>query len=95
MGSPGVYCICHLYCEDGDKPEDCSTVSAAYEGQLGWPVGAHTETESGGEDVLHRVRYCSTHNKYIYKTAVWVEPDWDSWWRSRAPKKLRISKGNY
>ena len=95
QGSPGQYCNCHLYCADGDKPGDCTLVNARYSGQLGWPVGLHSHSETGGDDVMHRVTYCTVHNKYNYKTAVWIEADWQKWFSRRAPSHLRMSKGNY
>ena len=66
-GQDGIECNCHTWCEDGDKPSDCTWTRYNYTGSLGWPVGAHTNAENRGDDVLHRVGYCSTHKKYTYK----------------------------
>lgn len=87
--SSGVECDCHLYCSEGDKPRDCSTTSVNWSGQLGWPAGSHTAVEQEGEDERHRVRYCSTHDRYIYKTPIFLEAD-SSFFERRLPKKHTI-----
>lgn len=93
----GVECTCHKWCSDGDKEADCTWAIYNYSGGLGWPVGAHVNAENEGDDVLHRVGYCSAHNKYTYKVPMWIQVDWSKWkdpkWR--APRKFRdaIVKG--
>lgn len=94
QGTPGITCNCHLYCSQGTKPSDCSTTLVTDNVQLGWPIGIHVDAENEGDDVMHRVRYCSTHKKYIYKTPVWIEADWDEYYSKRAPRKFRqIGRG--
>lgn len=93
LGQPDVDCNCHLYCEDGDKPSDCSVTIQNYSGPLKWPVGMDYNEADEGHDVLARTYYCSTHNKYTYKTPILLEADWDSWFSQRAPEKFRMHKG--
>ena len=90
QGTPDITCNCHLYCSDGDKPSDCSTTLVTDNVQLGWPRGLHVDAENEGDDVMHRVRYCSTHSKYIYKTPVLIPANWDEWFSKRAPRKFRL-----
>ena len=85
----GVECDCHLYCSEGSKPHDCSTTAVNWNGQLGWPNGSHQGALNGGDDVRHRVRYCSTHEKYIYRTPVFLEAE-SSFFESRLPKRLTV-----
>jgi len=70
-----VDCNCHLYCEDGSKPSDCTTVevTAAQMGDMKWPLGIHDHPACGGEDVMHRVRWCSTHSHFIMKPPILVK----------------------
>jgi len=75
-----IDCDCHMYCDLGDKPSDCVTilVSAGTPVQAGigtvkWPFGIHDNPEQGGQDVLHRVRYCTTHDRYIEKPPLLVK----------------------
>jgi hypothetical protein len=87
--SGGAWCDCHLYCSKGDRPIDCSTTSVNWSGQLGWPAGAHQNSVQEGDDVRHRVRYCATHDLYIYKTPVFLEVDM-SFFERRLPKKYTV-----
>ena len=89
QGSPDFECDCHLYCSDGERPQDCSVTEVNHTGDLGWPFGRHGEDLQEGDDVLHRVRYCSTHDKYIYKTQVIVPIDWKEYYSRRLPRHLR------
>ena len=95
QGCPGIACVCHLYCSEGDKPSDCTVTKVSGAIKYGWPSGLHVDAEDEGDDLPNRVSYCSTHNKYIYKTPVYIEADWERWFGERAPKKLRMSHGNY
>lgn len=90
-GDAGVECTCHKWCSEGDKESDCSWTVYNYTGSLGWPVGAHLNSENEGDDVLHRVGYCSTHSKYTYKVPMFVEVNWREWERKgfRVPVKWR------
>ena len=94
-GEPEVDCNCHLYCEDGDKPADCTVTLESFSGQLGWPRNLRTGVtlQEGGEDEMHRVRYCSEHSKYIYKVPITVPCEWGKWYSQRAKPKLRMSHG--
>jgi hypothetical protein len=89
QGSPGTYCDCHLYCEDGTQPRDCNMTEQNYNGQLGWPVGLNQDGDEGGEKVLRRTYYCSTHGKYSYKEPIFLEVNWEEWYQKRALKKFR------
>lgn len=86
----GITCDCHLYCSSGDKPIDCSVASVNWNAQFGWPAGAHGTDAQEGDDVRHRVRYCSTHDKYIYKVPLFLEFDRDSYLKQRLPKHLTM-----
>ena len=57
--------------------------------QLGWPTGAHQNSAQEGDDIRHRVRYCTTHDLYIYKTAVWMESSTD-FYHSRLKKRYTV-----
>jgi len=90
--NPYIECDCHLYCSDGSEVSDCSVSLTPYNwsGQLGWPEGADLDSEDEGDDVLHRAYYCSTHGKYIEKTPVIIEVDWDGWFDERAKPRYRL-----
>lgn len=94
-GQPYRDCNCHLYCEDGTKPNDCTVSLESFSGQLGWPRHLRTgkSLQEGGDDEMHRVRYCSVHSKYIYKVPILVSCNWERWFSKRAPKRLRMSHG--
>ena len=95
QGSPDVECNCHLYCEDGTKPSDCSMTAQEWSGDHGWPTGLHVGADNNSDDIKNVAYYCSTHSKYSFKSKVVIPLDWDSWFSKRAPKKLRMSHGNY
>lgn len=95
LGQPDIDCNCHLFCPDGDEPADCSVTPVSYSGKLGWPVGLDNNPEDEGHDVLARTYYCSTHNKYYYKTPIILEANWETWFSERAPKKFRMGRGEY
>jgi len=94
-GEIEVDCNCHLYCTQGNKPSDCSVTTVSFSGQLGWPTGLHVNADDYSDDVLHILRYCSTHAEYLHKVPIAVECDWEKWHSRRAPKKLRMSHGKY
>lgn len=83
-----VECVCHLYCDYGSDPKDCSTAPYDYSGSLGYPAGMHTDASDNGDDLLHRARYCSTHEQYIYKDAVQIPVD-RSLFKVRLPEHQR------
>lgn len=95
LGQPDIVCNCHLFCSQGSKPSDCSVTKRSFSGQLGWPTGLHVDASDESDDPLHITYYCSTHDEYIYKTPVLIECDWERWFSRRAPKKLRMSHGEY
>jgi hypothetical protein len=86
-----IECNCYLYCEDGDEVSDCSVTKYNFTGQLGWPTGASTSNEDRGDDKIHAARYCSTHNKYIYKDVIVLELDWDVFLGERITPGKRFS----
>jgi len=56
---------------------------------MGWPAGAHGVDLQEGDDVRHRMRYCSTHDKYIYRQPVFLEVD-SSFFKTRLPKRYTV-----
>ena len=88
QGMPDIVCNCHLYCEDGEKPTDCSLVAQSFSGNLNLFTGLHFG-HSDSDDVLHRRYYCTTHGKYTYKQPVLIEVDAEAWFSKRAPKDMR------
>lgn len=94
-GQTEVDCNCHLYCEDGDKPADCSVATQSFDGQLGWPRHLRTglSLQATGDNELDQVRYCSTHDKYIYKVPITIPCDWRQWYSRRAKPRYRMSIG--
>ena len=95
QGIPDITCNCHLYCEDGDKPSDCSISEVNFSGQLGVYKGLHTDADDNSDDIMHLTYYCSIHNKYSKKVPITIECDWDNWYSKRAPHDLRMSHGEY
>ncbi len=95
-GEPDIECNCHLYCDDGDKPSDC-TVTWPYEwnGQLGGFTGLHTGAVDESDRKHEAMGYCSTHSKYYYKDKVVIDLDWEKYFSHRAPRELRMSNGEY
>ena len=95
LGIDSVDCTCHLFCQDGTKPGDCSVTRVNFSGEVGWPKGLHNDSEDESDDIMNITYYCSTHDEYYYKTPILIECDWTRWFSKRAPKKLRMSQGNY
>ena len=95
QGTPGVECTCHLFCEDGSEPSDCNMTPVSFTGEFKWPLGLHTDAPDNSDDIMHLTYYCSTHGKYSKKVPIFIEADWDRWFSRRAPKKLRMSHGQY
>ena len=89
QGTDSQLCNCHLYCEQGSKPSDCSLTPSTFNGQIGYPVGEHTVNLDSGDNILFRSGYCSVHSKFSYKQPVLIECDWESWFSRRAPKQFR------
>jgi len=97
-----MLCDCHLYCDDGDKPSDCTIISIkdyavthTLPHEVGWPFGLHNDPDDESDDIMHVTGYCTIHDKYIYKNPILIPCDWDYWFSHRAPKELRDSHGEY
>lgn len=86
-----IECSCHLYCEDGDEPDDCSVTAYNYSGTLKYPFGAHSNNDDLGADRMHATGYCATHNKYVYKDVSVILIDWKEYLESRVPPGSRLS----
>jgi len=88
--SPGVECNCHLWCDEGNKPSDCSLTLVTGETQLGWPAGMNLGEADEGSDVMHRRYYCSVHKRYSYREPVFLEVDNKEWQkRKKLPSRMR------
>ena len=85
-------CNCHLYCDQGSEPSDCSVTLTTFNQQVGWPVGQHGAIDSGCDSVLDRRYYCSTHGKYTGKQPVIIEVAVPT---GRVAKRYRMSEGDY
>ena len=85
-------CNCHLYCEDGDEPSDCSVTLVSFNRDIGWTFGQHGAKDSGCDNVLERTYYCSTHNKYTRKHPVVIDVAIPS---GRVKPRYRMSEGDY
>lgn len=95
QGTPDIVCNCHLYCKQGTKPSDCSVTPWKFTGQLGAFRGLHVGSDDDMDDVMHVTYYCSIHNEYYDKVPILIECDWERWRIRRAPKRLRMSHGEY
>ena len=89
QGVSEVECDCHLYCDEGSQPRDCSMTVQNYSGQVGWPVGLDQDGSQEGENVLRREYYCSIHEKYSSKKPLLLEVNLKQWFAKRAPMKFR------
>lgn len=88
QGTLDIICDCHLYCEDGEKPTDCTLTAQTFSGNLNLFTGLHLG-HPDSDDLLHRRYYCSVHGKYSYKQPVLIEVDAEAWFRKRAPNGMR------
>ena len=95
QGTPDIVCNCHLYCSQGDKPSDCNVTPVTSGVQLGWPTGLHVGEDDDRDDIMHVTYYCSVHKEYYDKVPITINCDWEKWYSRRAPKKLRVSHGEY
>jgi len=95
-GEPDAECNCHLYCQDGEKPQDCS-VTWPYEwsGSYKWPTGLEVGADDYSDHQHRAMGYCATHENYYYKDKVVIDLDWEQYFSRRAPKHLRMSLGQY
>jgi hypothetical protein len=90
QASPGIYCDCHLYCEEGSQPRDCALTEYKFSGQRGWPLGMDQNQLDEGENRHRAYGYCTTHNRYSYKEPIWLEVDWKKWYaKKELPSKMR------
>lgn len=69
------------------KPKLVVTYTKRESRQYGWPGGMHTDTHRG--EPLNAVRYCSTHDRYIYKEPIIIEVDWSLDTGRRLPTRYR------
>lgn len=90
QGESEVDCNCHLYCEEGSKPSDCTLSSVSLDHEVGWPYGVHVDGSTHNDDVMHIQNYCSTHSRYSYKVPITIPVDWTRWRGSRAHKRFRL-----
>jgi len=95
QGEPEIDCNCHLFCSQGDEPSDCSVTKQSANVQFGWPAGMDTGADDDRDKVLDVTYYCSTHDEYYTKVPISIECDWEKWFSRRAPKRLRMSHGEY
>jgi hypothetical protein len=93
QGTSDALCNCHLYCEDGDKPSDCSLTPYEHTHTYLWPEGMHLNSDANDDDLRHATYYCATHEKYSYKVPFLIELDWEYWYSHRAPERLRLHRG--
>jgi len=77
-GVSDVECDCHLYCDEGEKPQDCTMTPINFEGVLNWPRGIHTNDDSvvDPDRPQHQHYYCTVHERYSEKTAILIPVDW-------------------
>jgi hypothetical protein len=90
QGESEVDCNCHTYCEEGEKPSDCSLTASTLDHEVSWPYGADVDSTAFTNDPLHRQYYCSVHSRYGYKVPISVPVDWTLWRSVRAKKKYRL-----
>lgn len=91
-GANLMNCNCHLYCEDGDTPSDCTMTPVTFNRDIGWAVGQHGSKDSGCDNILERTYYCSVHGKYTSKRPVVMEVAVPT---GRVKPRYRMSEGNY
>lgn len=85
-------CNCHLYCDEGSEPSDCTMTAVTLNSQVGWPFGLHGSEDSGCDNVMARTYYCTTHKKFTDKRPILIEVELPT---GRALKKYRMSEGEY
>lgn len=97
-GVEAVDCNCHTYCDEGDKPSDCTLIAAsaapyaAWNGTYKWPSGMHL-TGDVGDDVMSRLKWCTTHERWVDKVPLLIPCDWKQWFSRRASREMRWHKG--
>lgn len=94
-GEGDMTCNCHLYCEDGNKPSDCTITADSFSGDLGWPLGMHGGERLGpppADNPMRRISYCSVHNKFIVDPPMVFPVEWDRFYSRRQKKSLRFNR---
>jgi len=97
-GTPDVTCTCHLFCEDGSKPSDCTLVdhtaatNDAWGGNWNFPQGLHLGRSKTDDDTQARLKWCTTHSHFVAKVPFLIKCDWSRWYGRRAPKDLRFTR---
>lgn len=97
-GVESVDCNCHEYCDEGDKPSDCTLIAAssapydAWTGLHNWPQGMHL-TGDVGEDVKSRLKWCTTHERWVDKVPILIPCDWGRWFSREIPDEMKWHKG--
>jgi hypothetical protein len=97
QGDSEVECDCHLYCDYGDKPQDCTMIAVNFEGALNYPRGMHTNSDSvvDADRPKHQQFKCTVHGRYSEKTSILIPVDWTKADR-RASSSLRyFGKGTF
>ncbi len=97
VGDSEVECDCHLYCDYGEKPQDCTMTAVDFEGVLNWPRGIHTNDDSvvDPDRPKHQHYYCTVHGRYSEKTGILIPVGWIKADR-RANSSLRdFGKGTF
>lgn len=89
-GTSEMDCNCHMYCEDGSKPSDCTLIAQTLNHEASWPYGTHVSAGDYSDDPTHIQYYCTVHERYGYKVPITIPIDWDSWRSNRAHKKYRL-----
>lgn len=90
QGESEIDCNCHTYCEDGDKPSDCTLTASSLDHEVSWPYGMETGSSAYTDDPTHIQYYCSTHSRYGYKVPISIPVDWNTLLSRRLKKKWRM-----
>lgn len=83
QGMPDAECNCHLWCDRGTKPGDCSLTAVNANINWGYPTNMDVNSLNEGDDVVHRQSYCSVHGIYSYKQPIVIEVNWEKWRNTR------------
>jgi hypothetical protein len=99
-GHADVDCVCHTWCQYGEKASDCTLVSkfsgtVPFNGDWSWPSGLHNQEANEGDDTQARTYYCTVHNVYSSKVPILISVDWNGWYGKKAKRSHRMSKGLY
>lgn len=89
QGTPYMECDCHLICEDGVVVQDCDVAPYNWSGSYGFPTGVDYQHSDLADRKYRATGYCSIHDNYVYKPRIVEEIDWDTYLRTRLPKRLR------